>query len=236
MIEDEIYTPWKIERRTSDKPVAGLTCRVYDDNGNPMAYAEDDFFMTTMVKRVNGYDDLAARLETTTRERDALLAACETAYAIATGLMTAQVADSHTAWIAVIGIRERLGTALAHEPHGDAGGTPALNRLVEICQEVLMFIRADDSLLLTDKPWRARYAERIRAVLDALESESHDDWKANEGYERLRAERDALLAACERGMEALLEAWSFDGLTARDARIYAALRTGIALVKAGRDG
>ena len=184
---------------------------------------------------VSWLNDLTTVYEKAARERDALSAACKEAYAIGARLMTAQEADSHAAWRAIIDIRERLGTALAHEPHGDAGGTPTHDRLVEICQEVLMFIRADDSLLLTDKPWRARYAERIRAVLDALESESHDNWKANEGYERLRAERDALLAACKRGMEALLDAWSLDEPTVRDARIYAALRTGIALTKAGRD-
>ncbi len=61
--EPEFYAPWGITKRLYKGPIAEMAYVVYDDNGNTMAYAEDDFFLAEAVQRINAHDGLVAALE-----------------------------------------------------------------------------------------------------------------------------------------------------------------------------
>lgn len=61
--EAEFYGPWRVTNHKKAITVQDIITVIWDDNGNPMCYAEDDYFMREAVKRINAYPALVRELQ-----------------------------------------------------------------------------------------------------------------------------------------------------------------------------
>lgn len=68
--EPEFYGPWRVTNHKKAITVSNIITVVWDDNGNPMCYAEDDHFLRTAVERINQWEEQRATIEKLQDERD----------------------------------------------------------------------------------------------------------------------------------------------------------------------
>lgn len=75
--ESEFYGPWRVSNHKRPVTITDIVTVVWDDNGNPMCYAEDDYFLKTAVARINGYDQMWEEIKRLQVENAKLAASSE---------------------------------------------------------------------------------------------------------------------------------------------------------------
>lgn len=76
--EPEFYGPWRVANHKRPVTISDIITVVWDDNGNPMCYAEDDYFLKTAVERINAYEGLKVQIAELADALDRFMTECNT--------------------------------------------------------------------------------------------------------------------------------------------------------------